>query len=42
MLQNADVDFDKTAINLSVRPFTSVSTNTDVNIDKLVVIGLFF
>ena len=42
LLQNADVDFDKTAINLSVRPFTSVSTNTDVNIDKLVVIGLFF
>ena len=43
MLQNADVDFDKTAINLFVRPSTSVSTDSDVtNIDNLVVIGLFF
>ena len=43
LLQNADVDFDKTAINLFVRPSTSVSTDSDVtNIDNLVVIGLFF
>ena len=43
LLQNADVDFDKTAINLSLRPSTSVSTDSDVTkIDKLVVIGLVF
>ena len=43
LLQNADVDFDKTAINLFVRPSTSVSTDSDVtNIDNLEVIGLLF